>query len=78
MAGPFACRKNYNPNYKSVGNQYYDHVPDKIGETTGKEILRAQAAKFLSSISKFPHASPQARCRMWDDDVILGPEGTLA
>ena len=30
-----ACRKNYNANYKKVGNQYFDHVPDKIGETTG-------------------------------------------
>jgi hypothetical protein len=26
------CRRNFSPKMKSIGNQYYDHVPDKTGE----------------------------------------------
>ncbi|CAL5220730.1 g2788 [Coccomyxa viridis] len=45
--------KNYNPNYKSVGNQYYDHVPDKIGETTvWDHVVKGERMKIFHSFDK--------------------------
>lgn len=33
---PPCYRRNFSPKMKSLGNQYYDHVPDKTGEYTVK------------------------------------------
>jgi len=47
--------KNYNPNYnpKSVGNQYYDHVPDKIGETTvWDHVVKGERMKIFHQFDK--------------------------
>lgn len=48
-----SCRKNYNPNMKGVGNQYYDHVPDKIGETTvWDHVVKGERMKIFHQFDK--------------------------
>jgi len=45
--------RNYNPNYKSVGNQYYDHVPDKTGENTiWQNVVKGERLKIFHQFDK--------------------------
>ncbi|BDA49727.1 probable calcium-dependent protein kinase [Coccomyxa sp. Obi] len=49
----FNPRKNASPQYKTVGNQYFDHVPDKTGEySVWDHVVKGERMKIFHSFDK--------------------------
>ncbi|EIE18745.1 hypothetical protein COCSUDRAFT_68180 [Coccomyxa subellipsoidea C-169] len=51
--GTFNPRMNTSANYKNMGNQYYDHVPDKTGEySVWDHVVKGERMKIFHNFDK--------------------------